>query len=75
MENRGIDLERRRWRLKYNKNMKRNLLHTHTHTNTNTKTHTHTYTHTHMAEICGVAYTPDAVTDEPKVHGVAAAGK
>ena len=70
-------MERRRWRLKYNKNMKRNPLHTHTHKHkyTNTQTHKHTYTHTHMAEICGVAYTPDAVTDELKVHGVAAAGK
>ena len=27
------------------------------------------------AEMCGVAYTPSAVTDEPKIHGIAEAGK
>ena len=27
------------------------------------------------AEICGEAYTPSAVTDKHKIHGVAAAGE
>ena len=26
-------------------------------------------------EMCGLAYTPDAVTDEPKIHGLVADGE
>ena len=35
----------------------------------------HTITKQEWADICGLAYTPPVVTDEPIIHGVATDGK